>query len=306
MPTTSELYGWNCLFLKSGAATVAIPTEIGPRIVSCTIDGAANLFHSVKEERGGSGEDEWLLRGGHRLWHSPEIKPRTYDLDNHAIRIADIDEGKEVLLEAPKADQSGILKSIQIAALGAETFKLTHRMRNMLQWPIQCAPWALTVMERGGFSTVPLLPKGNHETDLLPNYSMVPWTYTDFSRPEWQFHPDFIGIDTTKSAVPQKLGLTNYPGWAAYWQEAGTFVKATMVDPKKTYPDFGCVYETFCNDFMIELETLGPLVTIQPGATVEHVEYWGVFAGLPKPDTDQVYTEEFRPVIEGWRADLIS
>lgn len=301
-----DLYGWKCHQLKSGSAAIAIPSEIGPRIVSCTIDEGANLFHSVKEEQGGSGEDEWHLRGGHRLWHSPEIKPRTYDPDNFAIKVNDLDEGKELLLEAPKPDPSGIQKSIQISALGEETFKLTHRLRNTLQWPVQCAPWALTVLERGGYSTVPLLPKGSHETDLLPNYTMVPWTYTDFARPEWEFHRNYIGIDSAKAEAPQKLGLSNYPGWAAYWQPAGTFVKAASFDPRKTYPDFGCVYETFCDDQMIELETLGPLTTIQPGVTIEHVEYWGVFAGLPRPDTDEVYEQEFRPIIEGWREDLIS
>ncbi|GHB95570.1 hypothetical protein [Cerasicoccus arenae] len=303
---STDLYGWKCHTLKSGDATLAMPTEIGPRIVSCTIDGADNLFHVIKEEQGGFGEPDWMLRGGHRLWHSPEQNPRSYDPDNTPIKVAEIDEGREFLLEAPGPDHSGMVKSIQIAALGAETFKLTHRIRNTLQWPVQFAPWALTVMERGGYSTIPLLPKGDHETDLLPNYTMVPWTYTDFSRPEWEFHQDFIGIDTTKTAVAQKLGLTNYPGWAAYWQPAGTFVKAAHVELRKTYPDFGCVYETFCNDFMIELETLGPLTTVPAGGAIEHVEYWGVFAGLPKPDSDKVFNEEFRPIIEGWRTDLIS
>jgi len=301
-----DLNGWKCHVLKSGNAEIAIPTEIGPRIVSCTVDDGANLFHSIKEQQGGHGEDEWLLRGGHRLWHSPEIKPRTYDPDNFEIKITELDAGKDILLEAPQPDPSGILKSIQIAALGEETFKVTHRLRNTLQWAVQFAPWALTVMERGGYSTVPLPPKGNHETDLLPNYTMVPWTYTDFSRPEWEFHEDYIGIDTTKAEVPQKLGLTNYPGWAAYWQKAGTFVKAAAFDTRKPHPDFGCVYETFCCDSMIELETLGPLTSIPPGISIEHVEYWGVFAGLPRPDTDEIYNKDFRPIIEGWRQDLIS
>lgn len=301
-----DLYGWKCHQLISGNAAIAIPTEIGPRIVSCTVDDGANLFHTIKEQQGGFGEKEWLLRGGHRLWHSPEIKPRTYDPDNFEIKVTALDEDKELLLEAPTPDPSGLQKSIQIAALGEETFKVTHRLRNMLQWPVQCAPWALTVMAKGGYSTIPLPAKGSHETDLLPNMTLVPWTYTDFSRPEWDFHRNFIGLDSAKAEVPQKLGLTNYPGWAAYWQPAGTFVKAATFDSRKTYPDFGCVYETFCNDDMIELETLGALTTLQPAATIEHVEYWGVFAGLPRPDTDEAYENEFRPVIEGWREDLIS
>jgi len=303
---TTELYGWKCLTLASGDATIAIPTEIGPRVVSCWIDGGANLFHSVKGERGGAGEEAFALRGGHRLWHAPEVKPRTYDPDNAAIKVSEIDEGREVHLEAPGPDPSGLLKSIQIAALGEETFKVTHRLRNTLQWGVQCAPWSITVMEKGGYSTIPLPPKGEHPADLLATYSLVPWTYTDLSRPEWKFHRDYIGIDTSVAKIPQKIGITGYPGWGAYWQEAGTLVKAAAFDPRKPYPDFGCVYETFFNDFMIELETLGALTTIPPGANVEHTEYWGVFAGLPKPDVDGVFNEEFRPVIDGWRRDLIS
>ncbi|MGE9295135.1 MAG: hypothetical protein ACQKBV_02465, partial [Puniceicoccales bacterium] len=274
--------------------------------VSCVVDGGANLFHSVKAERGGFGETEWHLRGGHRLWHSPEADPRSYDPDNTAIKISELDEGKELHLEAPGPDPSGIVKSIQIVALGEETFKVTHRLRNTLQWAVQLAPWALTVLETGGYATLPLPPKGQHPADLLPTYSLVPWSYTDFSRPEWIFHRDYIGVDTSMAKVPQKLGITSYPGWGAYWQEAGTFVKAAAFDFRKSHPDFGSVYEMFFNDAMIELETLGALTSLPPGANVEHTEYWGVFAGLPKPDTNEIFNEEFRPVIDGWRRNLIA
>ncbi|MBI3694041.1 MAG: hypothetical protein HY238_04265, partial [Acidobacteria bacterium] len=45
-------------------------------------------------------------------------------------------------------------------------------------------------------------------------------------------------------------------------------------DPARTYTDFGCSFETFTNADFLELETLGPLAKIEPGATVEHVERW--------------------------------
>jgi hypothetical protein len=51
---------------------------------------------------------------------------------------------------------------------------------------------------------------------------------------------------------------------------------------------------------MNELESLGPLEQVEPGASVTLVEYWGLFAGLPKPDTDEVFAKKFRPVIEQW------
>ena len=51
----------------------------------------------------------------------------------------------------------------------------------------------------------------------------------------------YIGVRTEKiHRHPQKLGLTSYPGWSAYWQEAGTFA---IYDPQHKkegeYPDCG-------------------------------------------------------------------
>ena len=46
---------------------------------------------------------------------------------------------------------------------------------------------------------------------------------------------------------------------------------------KKTYPDFGCSFETFTNNDFLEIETLGPLTKVLPGQTVEQVEHWGLY-----------------------------
>ena len=36
-------------------------------------------------------------------------------------------------------------------------------------------------------------------------------------------------------------------------------MKRSSSDPTKTYPDFGCSFETFTNNDFLEMETLGPL-----------------------------------------------
>jgi len=139
---------------------------------------------------------------------------------------------------------------------------------------------------------LPLLPKGNHaDGDLLPGYSFVPWTYTDLSLPVWNLHRDFIGIDVKKGKEAQKFGITNYPGWSAYWVDGVTFVKYAPVIKGSAYPDFGCAFETFTNGEMIEFETLSPLVKLAPGESVTHTEHWGVFDGLKKPSTDAAFAE---------------
>jgi hypothetical protein len=45
-------------------------------------------------------------------------------------------------------------------------------------------------------------------------------------------------------------------------------------DPARTYPDFGCSFETFTNADFLEMETLGPMTKLEPGGSVEHLERW--------------------------------
>lgn len=303
MIKATQYHGWEALALVTDSVELIIPIEIGPRIISCRVGDGPNLFYTLDDQLGGKGEDVWCLRGGHRLWHAPEAMPRTYDQDNFPIQATEISEladGSGLLLEAPNRDIAGILKTIRIETVATNTFKVTHTLKNETLWPVECAPWALTVMPRGGYATIPLLPKGSHENELLPNAAWVPWAYTDLSLPLWQIHSQFIGIDTSQVQAAQKLGLTHYPGWSAYWQPAATFVKTAPIENGARYPDMGCVFEVFCNDAILELETLGPLRSLAPGETTELVEHWGLFEHLPKPIGDEVYAEQMKPVINAW------
>lgn len=298
--------GWQSVVLTSGEAEIVIPQEIGPRVISCGLKGGDNLFYTVKEELGQSGESDWRLRGGHRLWHAPEQMPRSYDPDNFPIRIEKSADGSCVTFSAPEADPALLHKSIRIEALGNETFKLTHRITNCSPWPVTFAPWAVSVLTRGGIATVPFLPKGQHPRDLLPDNQLVSWPYTDLSLPQWQFRRDYLGIDTATAEIAQKIGLSNYANWAAYWQQGGTFVKSARVAPNAPYPDRGSALEIFLNESIIELETLAPLQEAQPQQTLEHTEYWGVLKDLPRPDSDHAFNGHYRKAIDKWYSDNVS
>ena len=55
---------------------------------------------------------------------------------------------------------------------------------------------------------------------------------------------------------------------------------------------------------MIEFETLSPLVKLAPGQSTTHVEHWGVFDGLPKPDTDASFASSLAPAVNAWLRKL--
>ena len=52
------------------------------------------------------------------------------------------------------------------------------------------------------------------------------------------------------------------------------------------HADFGSQVELFTNKSMLEVETLGPLTRLAPGAHVEHLERWALFKDVPLPSGD--------------------
>lgn len=286
----TDYRGGEALTLASRGLALTVTTAVGPRVVGLrsTAGKAGNLFleFPADEQR----YHGFYLRGGHRLWHSPEDIVRTYQPDDEPLAVRVLPRG--VALTQPVEKNTGLEKALRLELLGERTVKVTHTLTNRGLWTVECAVWALTMFRPGGYGVIPLLPKGDHaKGDLLPNYALVPWTFTDLSEPVWELHRDFIGMNVDKAKTAQKLGLTNYPGWSAYWIDGVTFVKYAPVIGGAVYSDLGCAFETFTNGQMIELETLGPLAKLAPASTATHVEHWGVFDGLEKPNTDAAFAK---------------
>jgi hypothetical protein len=243
------------------------------------------------------------LRGGHRLWHGPEDIVRTYQTDDAPLEVLPLPRG--VSLAQPVEEKTGLQKTIQLELLGENTVKVTHTLGNRGMWGIECAPWAVTMMPIGGHAVVPLLPKGSHEGgDLLPRYTLIPWSFTDLSLPVWSFRRDFIGIDPGKAVSAQKLGISNFPGWAAYWRAGVTFVKFARKAQGVACPDLDSCFEVFTNGKLIELETLGSLQKIEPGKDAVHIEYWTLFTDLPEPSTDAAFSCYLVPKVNRWLGGL--
>lgn len=298
-------HGWKALRLSTGSVNLILLKDVGPRIIHASLGDEGrlgeNLFAENETERGGCEEVDWKIRGGHRLWLAPEHPLRTYQPDNSPIEsLVKNDSLTTVVLRGNRETVTGMRKSIEVGVLNETTLKVTHHLTNEGAWPVEASAWALTVMKYGGYGVIPFLPVGHHPADLLPRHSLIPWSYTDLGSPLWRFRSSHIGIETKANQVSQKLGISQYPGWTAYWQEQGTFAKFSPVQPLKGYPDLGCAYETYACDWMLEMETLSPLEQINPGATLSHTEYWGFFDSLRRPETEEIYVENFRPIIQHW------
>ncbi len=57
-----------------------------------------------------------------------------------------------------------------------------------------------------------------------------------------------------------------------------------------SYPDMGASLQCYSGGDFLEIETLGPLVTLTPGASVDHQETWSLHRVDPAVDADAAIT----------------
>lgn len=298
-----EYRGSRAIELSTASLSTVAPLEYGPRVLYFGLRQGSNLFLEFEKEAGQGPDGLYYLRGGHRFWHAPEHPERTYQADNDPVELElQADHGFTLRQQAEQA--TGLAKEVAVAIAGPRAVRVRHTLTNRGLWPVRCAPWALTVLRPGGRAVIPLLPKGEHPRDLLPQYALVPWPYTDFSRDCWRFFPSFIRLDTRRVPGPQKVGITGYPGWIGYWLDGSVFIKTVLQRPAASYPDGGCRAEVFSDPDMIELETLGPLVELPPGQSSSHEEFWGILSGLPEPSEEATVRDEWLPAVDEWMRNL--
>lgn len=278
--------GWNnCFEISNGTVDLIITGDVGLRVIRYGFTGGPNEMCNVEEQLGNTGGDEWLIYGGHRLWHSPEGKPRSYFPDNFPIDVEIIENGIKV--SQPLETTTGIKKDYIITLdPDSSAVELKHYLTNKGMWDVELAAWALTVMAPGG---VEIVPQYQENTDLLPNRMLSLWPYTKLNDPRVTWGEKYILLKQDPTAGEAfKFGISNTNGWAAYANHGNLFVKKFTPVDGALYPDFsGSSYETYTIDFMLEMETLSPLVILEPDETIEHIENWQLFAGVPVPKTEK-------------------
>ena len=291
--------GWpNCYRLTNGEIEAIVTTDVGPRIMRFGFVGGQNLLKENEDQLGKTGGDEWRIYGGHRLWHAPEEKPRTYAPDNSPVATAIKDK---VLTLMQSVEQStGIQKTISVfMEPDTNAVTIAHTLNNENLWDVTLAPWALTVMAPGGRLILPQEPYIPHAQKLLPARPLILWHYTDMSDPRWTWGRKYIQLrqdDAVEGA--QKVGVRNARGWAAYGLNGDLFVKRFPLYADEEYPDFGSNFETYTGKGMLEAESLGPLTTLSAnGGTAHHTERWFLFKCRPG-ETEDAIDANVLPLVE--------
>lgn len=311
---TINYHGWpESVRLANETIELVALTVVGPRVIRLAFLGGENMFHELEATSGKIGPaDKWTNYGGHRLWHAPEVMPRTYSPDSSPLELVSEENGA-VRLVAKTEASTGIQKEMRVAiGAGVSTaVRVDHLLTNHNPWTVQLAPWGISVVGSAGRVILPQEPYQAHGAsgNFLPARPLVLWPYTDMSDPRWRWGKRYLQLSSNASVKePQKAGIYNSQGWGAYTRasDGGLLLIFTQPDPHgaEAYPDFGSNYETYTAGDFQELETLGPMVHLSPGETVTHTEYWILFKGASLPDDDDALDQAIPEYLADGRAAI--
>ncbi len=266
----------NCLKLSNGTVALIVTLGFGPRILFYGFIGDINLFKTFDDQLSSPGGNEWKSYGGHRLWHAPEIVPRTYYPDNDEVPYTW--DGSVLTLNPPDEKTNGIGKRITVALAPSGTgVTLNHTLINRNAWTIELSAWCLSVMAGGGRAVIPQEEYRPHPECLIPARPLVLWHFTTMNDPRFAWGERYIVLaqdDDIKSK--QKIGVANTKGWAAYCLSDVAFVKRHEYLPGALYPDMGCSAEFYTEPGFLEMESLSPMTRIAPGKDFSHEERWSL------------------------------
>ena len=271
--------GWPCCYrLTNGAIEAIITTAIGPRIVRYGFIGGQNFMLELPGQVGTAGEAEFLCRGGHRLWVAPE-RAGTYAPDNLPCdhRVA----GEWLEVTGPVEPGTGFRKQLRLRMDEAGRLHVIHRLQNTLEWGVEVCIWTLTMMAAGGVGVSGFPPRGTHPECLPPTNPLVMWAFSDLTDSRLTLTKKHLVLrQDAKRADPNKFGLFNINTWGAYLLGEELFIKQSQSDPSRTYCDFGASFEIWTNADTLELETLSPIILLQPQQWLEHLETWSLHSSI--------------------------
>jgi len=290
-----EYNGWpHCVWMENGFIRLIVTVDVGPRIICFQRLTGKNVFYQFPQQQGLMNGDEWLNYGGHRLWHSPQVRFRPNQPDNSPVSWGV--EGQTLWIMGNTEEKTLVQKRLEITmAEDAPSVRVRHAIINRSMWPVELATWALSVMQPEGTA---LLPVPQEDTFYLPNYAISFWPWTRPNDPRFAWGEKYFML-RQDPAVSQwfKLGYRNTEGWGAYFIHDCAFLKVAWEQPGETYPDYGSTFEVFADNEFLELESLGPLKTIQPDEAVSHEETWYLLDQVKAPENETDADARIVPII---------
>jgi len=274
--------------LQTAELRLVVVTAKGPRIAFFGRPGGENLllWGPGKYKR-----KDWELFGGHRLWitrpgadeaeetYSPDNQPCDVSLDTRSFTVT-------AAMDPVHLTRRGFT----VTALAPDRLQLDHFLVNDGNMLWSGGLWSITsTVPVGGAQYVVPLGDGSR-WDYATVVAVRTWgddqgakTFLD---PRFAFTADTFTLDPVSGLENKRMIKADAGVIGMHSPGLGLlFAKHTAYDPAGNYP-LGTNTALYVGpkSFMVEMEMMGPMVTVKPRHTLRHAETW-VLNGATKAPT---------------------
>ncbi|MDD5626414.1 MAG: hypothetical protein PHW01_00140 [Patescibacteria group bacterium] len=280
------------VFTTDGGYKIGVTIGIGPRIHHFGLQNKDNLLFWDNQERCRGG---WFLYGGHRVWtHRPgaDETEEAYAPDNKPCYFGAMD--RTWGFWGAQDSVFKIQRGFSITEAGSGAIDVESFIRNGSDMLWSGGVWALTCIDPIGKSfAVPLGGKGDWST--VPMVIFKRWAGHTSRVNDPQFQPDARDelMIIEPRGIEAKRMFAVHQGWiGCYAPHAGcSFFKIAKFETalEERYPR-GCNVALYIGleNFMVEMETMSPWVTLKPGEMCAHKETWVLTEPIPWDQTDRI------------------
>jgi hypothetical protein len=292
----TEFEGLDAVELVTPALRISATRDIGPRIAFLgKPDGENILLWNPGEYTRGA----WDLRGGHRVWMTRPMADEcedTYAADNGPCELELIDEGFRLTGEENPTNCTR--RGFSVRAIDDTTLEVDNFVINTGELLYSGGLWALTcsLPAEGTRYGIPL--GDGSEWDAFNMVSFRRWAghgQGGFNDPQINISNDVLTIDP--AGIENKRMLMSHHGIIAMSDplRSLTFAKQVTHQRSGNYPmNTNLAFYIGPDNFMVEMETMGPEGTLKPGESFHHLETWVLRDGATELDDAQTLIDLFQ------------
>lgn len=285
MPTVTKIsfQGERAVELRTRELRLVATVGRGPRLAFLSRRAGENLLYWAP---GRHRYGKWDLMGGHRFWLArpgADEAEETYAPDNAACELRTTRDG--FALTAPPIPGAQIARSITVRGVAANRLTIEHRVENVGQMLWSGGAWALTCTLPTPTTTyvIPLSDASTWDTASMTFFKKWGGTHTgSYDDPQFTLTADAVRVRSL--GAKNKRAFRAAPGIIALHDAARDvlFAKRSEWQHGGVYPmDSNLAVYTGEKSFMVEMETMAPLVTLKPGESATHIEEW-VLGAAPR------------------------
>ena len=279
-------HGWSdCYLIDNGSVEAVIVPAIG-RIMQLRLKGEA--YGAFWENRALDGQlhdadsNDWLNFGGDKCWPAPQSAwpqhqgqdwPPPVAIDARPVEAVASERG--ILLTSPIDSGYGIqvVRRVELDA-AQPVMRIRTEYHKLSGAPVTVSIWTVTQMSEPERVCIQLQTASRFAAGFVRLLEAEPA----------DLKIDGCLLSLTRHARQQvKVGTD---GSCMAWLGHNCVVRIDTVITPGEYPDGGCVTEVYTNPDplqYVELETLGPLTTMNPG---DRIEQTTVYTVTPRSTSD--------------------